>query len=397
MTQTQQTIQVSDARLRQAVSAVPESGIVRLVNHGRTKEGLIPLWVGEGDLSTPGFICAAANRSLENGETFYTAQRGIPELRQALAAYHTEHFNRTFSDEEMFVTGSGMQALQIAINMVAGAGDEVVIPSPIWPNIAAAAQIAGATPVFSPMSLTDQGWQLDLDRLFASVTNRTKALFINTPGNPTGWTATHEELEAILNFARENGLWVLADEIYNRFFYGEALRAPSFHDIRASGDKILFVNSFSKNWAMTGWRVGWIVADPVLGQTIENLIQFSTSGVPVFTQRGALAALTEGQDLVLQQIERAKAGRAIVGRMMADCPSVSYTAPLGAFYGFLALEGDEDIEAVAFKLVDEANVGLAPGTAFGPGGEQCLRLCFLRDPAQLEEGCRRLVNWFNGR
>ncbi|WP_350332842.1 pyridoxal phosphate-dependent aminotransferase [Coralliovum pocilloporae] len=385
------------ASLRPASMSVPESGIVRLVNHGRTKEGLIPLWVGEGDMPTPAFISKAAHQSLEAGETFYTAQRGIPELREALADYHTRHFGRPFSSEEMFVVGSGMQALQIAVNMTAGDGDEVVIPSPAWPNMAAAVQIAGGTPVFCPMSLSNDGWSLDLDRLFGMVTEKTRALFINTPSNPTGWVAEQSDLEQILNFARQKGIWIIADEIYSRFYYGTARRAPSFHDIRKPGDQILFVNSFSKNWAMTGWRIGWMVADPSLGQVIENLVQYSTSGVPVFNQRGAVAALNEGEALAEQQIERAEAGRAIVDEAMALCPSARFVAPKGAFYGFISLDEVDDIEAIAFRLVDEANVGLAPGTAFGPGGETSLRLCFLRDADQLREGCRRLVQWLNSR
>ena len=251
------------------------------------------MWAGEGDLPTPDFIYEAAIRSLRDGETFYTAQRGIPELRAALARYHERTYGRSFADERFFVTGGGMQAIQIAARMVAGHGDEVLVPTPAWPNITAAIAINGATPVEVPLSFGNAGWTLDLDRLFAAATERTKGIFINSPSNPTGWTATRDELRAILDFARARGLFIIADEVYHRFYYAGA-RSPSFHDVAEPEDRILYVNTFSKNWAMTGWRIGWLSTSPALGQTIENLVQYSTSGVATFMQRAATVALDEG-------------------------------------------------------------------------------------------------------
>src|SRR5581483_3481779 len=267
------------AALRNEARLAPESGIVEAMNYGRDRPGMIPLWAGEGDLATPAFICEAATRALAAGETFYTWQRGIPPLREALARYHTTLYGRAFAPEEFYVTGSGMQAIQIIIGMIAGAGDEVLIPTPTWPNCAAAAGVIGARPVEVPMSFGNDGWSLDFDRLSAAVTPRTRALFIVTPSNPTGWTATREDLATLLALARREGLWIVADETYARFWYGEGPRAPSFYDVMEPEDRILFVNTFSKNWAMTGWRIGWIRAHPALGQVVENMIQYSTSGV----------------------------------------------------------------------------------------------------------------------
>jgi aspartate/methionine/tyrosine aminotransferase len=259
--------------LRREAREAPESGIVEVFNYGRGRKGLIPLWAGEGDLPTPDFICAAANRSLGAGETFYTWQRGIPELRAALARYHARQFGRPFEAEAFFVTGGGMQAIQIAIAAVAGSGDEVIVPTPAWPNFAAAAGIGGAKPVFVPLDFDGERWALDLDRLRATAGPRTRAIFINSPANPTGWVASKEDLGEILTFARSRGLWIMADEVYNRFVYDGAARAPSFYDIAAPDDRVLYVNTFSKNWAMTGWRIGWIAAPEALGAVIENLIQ----------------------------------------------------------------------------------------------------------------------------
>lgn len=370
----------------------PESGIVEVFNYGRTREGLIPLWAGEGDLPTPAFICDAATRSLAAGETFYTYQRGLPELRQALADYHGALYGQDFSPERFFVTGSGMQAIQMAIRAAVGAGDEVVLPTPAWPNFDAAAILASARPVPVPLRFGNDGWRLDLDEFFAAVTPRTRALFVNSPCNPTGWTASHDELKAILEFARARGLWIIADEVYGRFYFTGA-RAPSFYDVMDADDRILFVNTFSKNWAMTGWRIGWIGANPALGDVVENLIQYSTSGVAAFMQRAAIAALTQGEDFVRFQIERARVGRDIVSRALEGSPRVRYVRPDGAFYAFFAIDGVQDTRKLGLRLVDEANIGIAPGTAFGPGGEAFMRICFARSAEQLTEAMARLTGW----
>jgi len=378
--------------LRAEARAAPESGIVAVVNHGRLREGLIPLWAGEGDLPTPAFISEATARGLANGETFYTWQKGIPELRQALARYYVRHFGKSFAEEEFIVTASGMHAIQLAIDAVAGSGDEVVYLSPAWPNFAAAAGVAGAVPVAVTLDQSGNGWSCDVDKIAAAITPRTKALFVNTPSNPTGWTADHETLQAILDLARKSGLWIIADEIYSHFHYGRG-RAPSFLDIATGEDSILFVNSFSKNWAMTGWRVGWIKTHPALQQVFENLIQYSTSGVAQFMQRGAVAALDDGDAFIVEQVERAHAARDLVCGILGATGKARFTVPQGAFYLFFTVDGITDSRTAAFDIVDQANVGLAPGTAFGPGGEAFLRLCFHRRLDQLEEAAHRLAKW----
>lgn len=378
--------------LRPEAREAPESGIVEVFNYGRGREGLIPMWAGEGDLPTPDFIYEAAVRSLQEGETFYTAQRGVPEIRAALARYHERTYDRSFADERFFITGGGMQAIQIAARMVAGSGDEVLVPTPAWPNITAAIAINGATPVDVPLSFGNAGWTLDLDRLFAAATERTRAVFINSPSNPTGWTATRDELQAILDFARARGLFVIADEVYHRFYYA-GLRSPSFHDVADPEDRILYVNTFSKNWAMTGWRIGWLSTSPALGQTIENLVQYSTSGVATFMQRAATVALDEGEAFLKLQVDRARRGRDIVCAGLARSGRARFTEPAGAFYLFFAVDGEDDTRTLALRLVDEANVGLAPGTAFGPAGHGFMRLCFANSPERMQKATDRLVAW----
>jgi aspartate/methionine/tyrosine aminotransferase len=376
--------------------AVPESGIVEVFNYGRNRQGLIPLWVGEGDLTTPDFIADAARLSLAAGETFYTYQRGIPELRETIARYMTRVYGAApgggvFDPERFFVTVGGMHALQIAMRLIAGPGDEIIVPSPAWPNFEGAIGITGARTVNVPMA-SGERWSLDLERLEQAITPATRGIIVNSPGNPTGFTATGEELTALLDLSRRHGLWIVADEIYGRIVYkGE--RAPSFHDVMAPDDRILFLQTLSKNWAMTGWRIGWLEAPPALGPIIENMVQYTTSGVPVFIQRAAVAAIEQGEPFIASQIARMRASRDIICDGLAATGRVRFARPEAAFYLFCAVEGEEDTRKLALRLVDEAGIGVAPGAAFGAGGEAYLRLCFARSPDQVAEAARRFSVW----
>ena len=370
----------------------PESGIVEVVNYARGRDGLLPLWVGEGDLSTPDFINKAAIEALSGGETFYTYQRGIPELRQALSDYYARHFDVSLPVEHFYVTGSGMQAIQIAVQALTSPGDELVYLTPAWPNIAAALEIAGARSVGVQLTFEGGKWAVDLDRIAAAITPKTRGLFINTPSNPTGWTATKHDLAAILALARKHDLWIMADEIYARYYFAGG-RAPSFLDVMVPDDKVMFVNSFSKNWSMTGWRVGWIVAPPQTGQVLENLIQYSTSGVAQFMQRGAAAALNEGDSFVQSNIDKARRSRDILCDALIATNRVETLKPDGALYAFLKIDGVTDSRKAAIDIVDKTGVGLAPGAAFGAGGELFLRACFLRDPAQIQMAADRLCDY----
>ena len=382
------------ASLRNAAANLDESDIVSIMNLARTKEDIVPLWVGEGDIPTPQFIIDAAQAALANGETFYTWQRGIPELRQALADYHQLHYGIDNDPERFFVTGSGMQAIQIVLQSLVEAGDEIVMTTPAWPNIHAATQVAAGTPVHVELDFSANGWSLDVQKLLGAVTSRTKAIFINSPANPTGWVAPRKVLLEILTFARERGIWIIADEVYSRFVY-DAERAPSFYDLIDTEDRVIFVNTFSKNWAMTGWRAGWISAPPVIGQVLENMIQYSTSGVPQFTQRAAIAAVQKGEPFFAMQKQRAVENRDIICNALEASGKVQLAKPAGAFYLFFSVDGVEDGKDLALRLVDEANVGLAPGTGFYTDRTNFVRLCFLRDPKQIELAAQRLVDWLD--
>ena len=373
----------------------PDSGILKAAMYGMTVPGNIPLWSGEGNLSTPEAFTRPAIESMLAGETFYTRNRGIPELREALARYHERNFSRPFSSENFFVTSGGMQAIQIITQMVAGDGDEILIPTPAWPNYGGALRIHGSRPVDVPMDFRNGRWILDLDRLFDAITPRTKAISLNSPSNPVGWTATLDELIAVRDECRKRGLWIFADEVYSRFYYGERgeTRAPSFLDICDDEEKLLLANTFSKNWAMTGWRIGWLQAPKALASAIERIIQVNSSGTATFMQRGCVAALDHGDEFLEQQIATARANRDLVVAKLGEMPGVRFEVPRGAFYMFFAIEGMTDSTATTLRIIDDAKVGFAPGATFGPGGEGFLRMCYLRDPAKIEEALNRFHGW----
>jgi len=387
--------------LHPTAAAAQESGILDVINYGWAKGGVIPLWAGEGDMPTPGFICDAATRGLAAGDTFYTHQRGVPPLREALATYHGALYGQSFSPERFIVTGGGMQAIQLAVQAVVGAGKTVVIPSPAWPNAAAAVELRGAKARFVPMALEGEGraarWVLDIEALKAACDASTRAIFINSPCNPTGWIMPQEALAEVLAFAREKSLWIIADEIYARYVYDGAARAPSFLDVSTPDDRILYVNTFSKNGSMTGWRIGWVMIpeDPSgrLGQVFENLVQYNTSGVAGFMQRAGTVALTEGESYFAFQLEKARQGRERITDALLDTGRVAMAVPDGAFYAFFAIDGFEDTGMLGRRLIDDTGIGLAPGTAFGPGGERFMRLCFVRKMQDLEIAADRLRNW----
>jgi aspartate/methionine/tyrosine aminotransferase len=376
--------------IRDEARSAPTSGIVEIYDYGRGRQGLLPLWVGEGDRPTSEFIGTAAHASLVKGETFYTYQAGIPELRRAIAAYLSGMYGTEVSDNRIFVTGGGMHALQIAVRMVAGSGDEVIVPTPAWPNFDGAITVSGAATREVAMSFGAAGWSLDIADIERAITPRTRAICINSPANPTGWTATRDELAAILDLARAHDLWIIADEIYGRFFYAGD-RAPSFRDVMTPDDRVMFVQTFSKNWAMTGWRIGWLEAPPELSQTIVNLIQYSSSGTATFLQRGAIAALEAGGSIIHEQVAQARRNRDLLVQALVATGRFRAVAPAGAFYLFFGIQGMADSRKAAFALVDQAGLGLAPGTAFGAAGEGYLRLCFLRRTPDIEEAARRLT------
>jgi aspartate/methionine/tyrosine aminotransferase len=376
--------------IRRIIHDLPGSKIGEVAATAFGDKSVIPLWFGEGDLPTPAFICDAATEALRRGETFYTWKRGLPPLREAIAAYVSRLHGATVAPERIMVTSSGMNAIMLTVQTLVGPGDNFVIVSPIWPNIVAAVEtMGGEARQVALLPTPEGGWRLDLERLFDACDARTRAIFVNSPSNPTGWIMSAAEGEAILAFARQRGLWIVADDVYERIVYDDAA-APSFLAFADPEDRVLSMNSFSKAWAMTGWRLGWMVAPDAWNPVMDKLIEINTSGAPAFLQEAALVAIRDGEGLVATLIERCRTGREIVLQELSRFDRVRLARPAGAFYAFFGVDGVVDSLAFAKDIVQRCKVGLAPGIAFGPAGEAHLRLCFASSAARLEEAIGRL-------
>ncbi|HTW51869.1 MAG TPA: pyridoxal phosphate-dependent aminotransferase [Stellaceae bacterium] len=376
--------------VRQAIHDLETSRIADMVALGFGDPEVVALWYGESDVPTPSFIGEAASAAMRAGETFYTYKAGLPELRQTIADYLTELYSKPVGMERIVVTSAGINALTLVAQALIDPGDNLVIVAPIWPNIAAVVSIMGGEPrLVSLDTLPGGGWRLDIDKLIAACDARTKGVFINSPANPTGWMASADEIAALADFARRRGLWLVADEVYNRIVYRNRM-APSFLEAGDAEDRLIVVNSFSKSWAMTGWRLGWMVIPRDLLPTMEKLIEFNTSGSPTFLQRAGIVAIRDGEPFVQSFVTRCRDAREAAIGALQSCRRVEVARPDGAFYAFLRVAGMRDSAAFAKELLARTKVGLAPGSAFGPMGEGCLRLCFAREPAAIAAAVERL-------
>jgi aspartate/methionine/tyrosine aminotransferase len=377
--------------MRALIESLPGSKIREVANAGLGRDDVLPFWFGESDETTPEFIRDAAIHSLRDGETFYAHNLGLPELRAAIAGY-VGALHNPIGPERIAVTSSGVNALMLAMQTLVGAGDEVVAVVPVWPNLTAQPEILGARVTRVPLKPEAGAWQLELEKLLTAVTPDTRVLLVNSPNNPTGWTLTRDEQQAIVAHCRRTGTWIVADEVYERiYFSGERALAPSFLDVAAPDDRLIVIHSFSKSFLMTGWRLGWMVLPAAITESVGKLIEFNTSCAPVFVQRAGLAALARADDFVSGLVQRLKGCRDTLLPLLKALPCVTVASPAGGLYAFLQIEGRSDSLALAKQLVVEAGLGLAPGVAFGPEAEGWLRWCFAsRDPARLVDGVQRL-------
>ena len=377
--------------MRAVIQQLPGSQIREVANAGIGRSDVLSFWFGESDEPTPQFVRDAASDSLARGETFYSHNLGLPELREAVARY-TSALHYAVGSDRIAITSSGVNALMIAMQALAGPGDEVVVVVPVWPNLPAQPTILGADVRRFALQAQGGAWRLDLAALLATVTERTKVLLVNAPNNPTGWTLTRAEQQALLEHCRRTGTWIVADEVYERIWFGDGPAAPSFLDIAQADDRLVVAHSFSKSFLMTGWRLGWLVAPVGLMPAIGKLIEFNTSCAPVFVQRGGLAALAHADDYVPTLVEHLRRCRDTLLPRLAALPGVKVAVPEGGMYAFLRVAGQDDSLAFAKRLVVDAGLGLAPGSAFGDEAEGWLRWCFAsRDPQRLVRGVERLA------
>ena len=380
--------------MRDAIRHLPASRIREVANAGIGRDDVLAFWFGESDEVTSDAVREAATQSLARGETFYSHNLGLAELREALAAY-TSALHRPVGIDRIAVTSSGVSALMLATQMLSGQGDEVVAVVPVWPNLTAQPAIMGANVrrvSLVPPSSNQGAWTIDLQALLGAVTPATRMLLVNAPNNPTGWTLTRAEQQAILEHCRGTGTWIVADEVYERLWFGNGPTAPSFLDIAEPDDRLIVVHSFSKSFLMTGWRLGWMVLPDGHLDAIGKLIEFNTSCAPVFVQRAGLAGVQSAEATVPALARRMHACRDTLIDGLQRLPNVQVARPNGGMYAFFRVPGlSDDSLAFAKHLVAEHGLGLAPGVAFGDEAQGWLRWCFAsRDPSRLTEGLARL-------
>jgi len=378
---------------RDGVHGLQGSKIREVANAAMGREGMLPFWFGEPDQVTPDFIRAAAIESLNNGETFYTHSFGIPPLREALAAYVRElHSSTTMSAVTMAniaVTNSGMNALTLIFQALISPGDRVVAVTPLWPNLTQGPKILSADVHMVSLDFGAQGWTLDVQKLLDALTSDTRFVLINSPNNPTGWTMTREHQQLVLEHCRRHGIWIVADDAYERLYFDDSVRAaPSFLDIATPEDRVVSANTFSKSWMMTGWRLGWITAPPPLLADLAKLIEFNICCAQSFVQRAGIAAVTKGEDVTRAFVARLKSRRDFLVNRLKQIDGVTVAAPPGAMYAFFRLDGVDDTLALCKHLAMNHGLGLAPGVAFGPEGY--VRWCFAASEERLLEGAARL-------
>ncbi|HTS28606.1 MAG TPA: pyridoxal phosphate-dependent aminotransferase [Bryobacteraceae bacterium] len=380
-----------------SVEKVPRSRIRELAEIAMGMDGVLRLYFGESNLPTPEYIKRAAVRAMEDGYTFYTENAGLPSLRRGIA----ENYRRLHGVEpdpagEIVVTASGVQALNLAIRCVLDPGDDAIALTPAWPNGSSSMMMANASVRQIPHPLCGERYRVDFDALEAAVTPRTRLLLYTSPSNPLGWVATGEEQQELLDFARRHGLWLLADEVYDRLYYSGARLGdpvPSILRRATRDDAVMVVHSFSKSYCMTGWRVGWLVARRDVAEKATQLNEFIVSHAPTFAQKAGETALAEGEGELVRMLERLKANRDLCLESLRGIAGVTVPTPDGAFYLFPRVDGLKDSFAFCRRLLEETRVGLAPGVAFGEGGEGSFRICYAAERSILEPAMERLTNF----
>ena len=384
--------------MRQAIEQLQASKIRELANAGLGRSDVLAFWFGESDEVTPDFIRQAAIDSLQAGETFYAHNLGLPELRESISAEMVKRHGVDIGSDRIAVTSGGVNALMLAMQALVDAGDEVLVITPVWPNLTAQPQILGAHLRTLSLEPSKGRWELPLEKLLNSITTNTRLLVLNSPNNPTGWTLNRQEQVAILDKCRSTGTWILADEVYESLYFLDSQNhcAPSFLDIAQPDDKLVVAHSFSKSFLMTGWRLGWLVMPPEMTQHMGKLIEFNTSCASVFVQRAGLVALKRAEEVTPRVVSHLRLCRDTLANALNSLDQIEFSLPDGGMYLFLRLPAGMDDFQIAKRLVQEAGLGLAPGSAFAQEAQGWLRWCFAsKELDRLRLGAARLGSWLS--
>jgi aspartate/methionine/tyrosine aminotransferase len=382
--------------LRRELTAVPESPLVQIATLAESMPASIKLCYGESDLPTPAFIVDAAHQAALEGRTFYTHTAGYPELRRTIAAKIAELHGVEYDESEVMVTVGASMAIYTAIRACIGPGDNAVIVSPAYAIYANAVTMCGGEPRFAPLAHSGVGYALDVDRVRRAIDRNTRLLIVNSPSNPTGMMLTVDEQRMLASIAEEHNLRLLADEVYDRITY-EVPIAPSFARVVDDKSRLIVVNSFSKTYCMTGWRLGWAQSSADVIRAMTTGVEFMTSNATAPVQRAGIAALRDGEQCVAELRSHFAARRAQVVDGLSVIEGVRATVPAGSFFAFFTVDGVSDSAPYALELVRETGVALAPGSAFGAGGESALRMCFASTREIIDASLDRLARSLSGR
>ncbi len=370
------------------VAGAPPSGIRRFFDIAATMDNVISLGIGEPDFVTPEPILKAGIASLNRGETQYTSNSGTIELRNALSSYLNNLYSVSYDPEtELLITVGVSEALYLAMTAILDPGDEVIIPEPCFVSYAPEVSFAGGVPVTVATHVSDD-FQVTADTIEAAITDRTKAVLLGYPNNPTGAVMTRAVLQEIATIAQQHDLLVISDEIYDRLVYGiKHTCVPSLPNMQ---ERTILLGGFSKDFAMTGWRIGYVCANPELLAAMRKVHQYTIMSAPTTAQAAALTALLEGEKHVEQmRLEYDRRRRLIVdgfNTLGLDC-----FEPRGAFYAFPSIGASGmSSEEFVMRLLDEEEVAVVPGDAFGPSGAGFVRASYATAYEQIEEALNRL-------
>ena len=384
-------------RIRPEVLGVAESPMVLIATAAERMPGSLKLCYGESDITTPEFICTAAHQALLQGHTFYTHTAGYPELRQAIADKVFELHEVRYEPSEIMSTVGATMAIYAAIRLCVGPGDNAVVITPAYAIFTNGVILAGGEPRTVPLAASGSRFQLDLDRVRAAIDGNTRLIVVNTPNNPTGWMITADEQRALYQLAEEHDLTILSDEVYERLVFDGTPVAPSFARLLHDPERLIIVNSFSKTYNMTGWRLGWAQSSERVIHQMAKAVEFMTSNAAAMAQQAGIVALREGESYVAELKQDYAARRAQVIETLGALPGVTLSEPQGAFYAFARIDGLTDSAAFALELLKQTGVAIAPGSAFGEGGEGYVRMCFAASEATITAALERITAYWRAR